>query len=155
MSSAEEARTKETATVLNKVATAAFPAEGLAPWMSDYNKQTNSVVVITKTIAAIAEELDRQVWMKEHPDEPVPEGEEAEEQIFDLSKLKGAAFMYGFGLNALASNIHNYAPSIDGKRTRQAIALAKANNPGVFSAQPDQKKRSLFDKILGKGKEKE
>lgn len=160
MSAAEEDRTKEAATVLNKVATAAYPAVGLAPWMSHYDKKTEAAIVLIKTIADGAEELDRQVWMMEHPDvepalaEKKEDEEEPEEEIFDISRQSGGAYMFGYCLNRLASNIHNYAPSIDGIRTKQAIALAKANNPGVAS-QPEQQKRSLFEKITGRGKEKE
>jgi hypothetical protein len=154
MSSAEDDRTKESATVLNKVATAAFPANGLAPWMSHYDKKMEAVIVGIKTIADVAEELERQVFLAGHPNgAPKPEGEE---ELFDLSKQQGAAYIMGFGLNRLASNMHNFAPSIDGMRTRQAIALAKANNPGVMS-QPGQgdQKRSIWDKLTGKGKEKD
>lgn len=164
MSAAEEDRTKEAATVLNKVATAAYPAVGLAPWMSHYDKKTEAAIVLIKTIADGAEELDRQVWMLDHPEVTLPpeesketekDGEETEdEEIFDISRQSGGAYMFGYCLNRLASNIHNYAPSIDGIRTKQAIALAKANNPGVAS-QPEQQKRSLFEKITGRGKEKE
>lgn len=155
-SSAEDDRTKESATVLNKVATAAFPAEGLAPWMSHYDKKTQAMIVGVKTIADVGEELDRQVWMKEHPEaekEAKTEGDEQVEEMFDTSKTTGAAYIFAYGLNRLAANMHNYAPSIDGIRTKQAIALAKANNPGVAAQPGEAKKRSLWDKITGKNKE--
>lgn len=155
--SAEEDRTKESATVLNKVATAAYPAESLAPWMSHYDKRTEALIVGVKTIADVGEELDRQVWMKEHPDIMVPEAEKepsTEEEVFDTSKLQGAAYIFAFGLNRLAANMHNYAPSIDGIRTKQAIALAKANNPGVAAMPDEPKKRSLWQQITRTGKDK-
>lgn len=156
--SAEEDRTKESATVLAKVSTAAFPAESLAPWMSHYDKKTQAVIVGTKTIADIAEELDRQEFMYLHPEEngkkeAAQESEDGE--MFDTSKLSGGAYMMAFCLNRLAINMHNFAPSVDGIRTRQAIALAKANNPGVAAQPNEKKKRSLFDKILGKNKAQE
>lgn len=151
--SAEEKRTEESATVLNKVATAAFPAEGLAPWMSHYDKRTEAMIVGIKTIADVGEELDRQVWMNEHPKEKAPPREDAEPETFDTSELKGAAYIFAYGLNRLASNMHNFAPSIDGIRTKQAIALARANNPGVAAQPGEPKKRSLFDKITGRNKE--
>jgi hypothetical protein len=154
MSSAEEDRTKESATVLNKVATAAYPAESLAPWMSHYDKRTEAVIVGVKTIADVAEELDRQIFMIKHPEAP-KEPVEGEELLFDTSKLRGGAYMMAFCLNRLAINMHNFAPSIDGMRTRQAIALAKANNPGVAAQPGEEKKRSMWEKMTGRGKEKD
>lgn len=148
MSSAEEDRTKESAAAISKVTTAAFPAEGLAPWMSHYDKKTEAVIVGVKTIADVSEELERQVWRVQHPKEEQPKKAEGDEpEMFDTTELEGAAYIFAFGLNRLASNMHNFAPSIEGMRTRQAIALAKANNPGV-AALPDQpKKRSLWEKM--------
>jgi hypothetical protein len=145
--SAEDDRTKESATVLNKVATAAYPALKLAPWMSHYDKRTQAVIVGTKTIADIVEEVDRQEWMFKHPEEEAPaKQEDGEEELFDTSKLSGAAYMTAFCLNSLASNMHNFAPSIDGMRTKQAIALAKANNPGMATA-TEEKKKSLWQRL--------
>lgn len=154
--SAEDDRTKENATVLAKVSTAAFPAEGLAPWMSHYDKKTEAVIVGTKTIADIVEEVSRQEWILDHPDAKPPEKLEGEE-IFDTSDLTGADYMTAYCLNRLAINMHNFAPSIDGMRTRQAIALAKANNPGMATQPGEEKKRSLWEKITfqGRGKEKQ
>jgi hypothetical protein len=146
--SAEEDRTKESATVLAKVSTAAFPAESLAPWMSHYDKKTQAVIVGVKTIADLVEEEARQEWMIRNPDaEKPPETDTPEERIFDTTKLSGADYMTAFALNRLAANMHNFAPSVDGMRTKQAIALAKANNPGV-AAQPDApQKKSLWQKL--------
>jgi hypothetical protein len=152
--SAEDDRTKETATVLNKVATAAYPAEGLAPWMSHYDKKTEAAIVGMKTIADIGEELDRQIWNRDHPDEPKDklngDGPLEEEEMFDTSRLTGAGYMFAFCCNALARNIHNYAPSVDGIRTKQAIALAKANNPGM-ATNAEEKKKSLWQKLTTMG----
>lgn len=155
-SGAEDDRTKESAAAISKVTTAAFPALGLAPWMSHYDKKTQAMIVGVKTVADVGEELDRQVWMKAHPEaekEAKAEDDDEVEEMFDSSKVQGAAYIFAFGLNALARNMHNYAPSIDGMRTKQAIALAKANNPGVAAQPGDPKKRSLWDKITGKNKE--
>lgn len=155
--SAEEDRTKETATVLNKVATAAFPAVGLAPWMSEYDKRTEAVIVGTKTLADISEEIDRRQWLSKNgnaKDKPESKAD-PDEPFFDVSLARGGSGMVAFCLNRLSANMHNYAPSIEGKRTRQAIALARANNPGVASLPAEGQKRSLFEKITGRGKEKE
>lgn len=187
--SAENQRTAEIATVMSKVATAAYPAVGLAPWMSDYDKRTEAAIVLIKTIADGAEELDRQVWMLSHPDQvasglPIaemmlldkiavlekggaakeqleslkaeldrvrqiraPKEEDEEEELFDLSKQSGGAYMFGFCLNQLAKNMHNYAPSIDGKRTKQAINLGKATNPGIATQPGEERKKSWAEKL--------
>ena len=154
--SAEDDRTKESATVLNKVATAAFPATGLAPWMSQYNKQTEAVIVGVKTVGDISKEIDRRQWMSNHPKQKPPESDaDPDEPAFDASKARGGSGMVAFCLNRLASNMHNYAPSVDGMRTRQAIALAKANNPGVATQPGAPEKRSLWQKLTMQGKDKE
>ena len=192
--SAEEDRIKENATTLAKVTTAVFPAHSLAPWMSHYDKRTEAVIVMAKTIGDVAEELERQKWLKNHPDEETYPGldgkaekaiaeleklgwnadadkkqmlvllktqlakkqddEELEEELFDLEKLNGADYMFAFCLNSMAKNMHNHAPSIDGIRTKQGIAMAKASNPGM-SVQPDQPKKSLFQRIKSIGQQKD
>ena len=153
--SSEDERTKENATVLAKVSTAAFPAVSLAPWMSHYDKRTEAVIVGTKTIADIVEEVSRQDWIIKNPSKKAPEAPQDGEDLFDTSQLRGADYMTAFCLNRLAINMHNYAPSIDGMRTRQAIALAKANNPGMATQPGEEKKRSMFEKLTFRGKEKD
>lgn len=146
--SAEDDRTKESATVLNKVATAAFPAVGLAPWMSEYDKRTEAVIVGTMTIADISHEVERRAYMTKHPNEKVEDADLDESAPgYDEAKARGGAGMIAFCLNRLASNMHNYAPSIGGIRTRQGIAFAKANNPGLATAPNEEKKRTLWQKM--------
>lgn len=148
----EEKRNEENASVLAKVSTAAFPVESLAPWMSDYDKKMEALIVGIRTVADVAEELDRQVWLLERGNKPKPKT--GEEDIFDPSELHGAAYIFAFGLNRLALNMHNHAPSIDGKRTRQAIALARANNPGIAGLPGEEKKQTAWEKIKSLGRSK-
>lgn len=140
--SAEDERTKESATALTKIVTSAYPEVNLAPWMSHYDKRTEAVIVGIRTIGDIAEEVDRRQWMTRNPSKKAaPSLADPDAPGFDASQARGGSGMVAFCLNRLASNMHNFAPSIDGMRTRQGIAWAKANNPGMATP-TDEKKKS-------------
>ena len=156
--SAEDDRTKESATALNKIVTSAYPEIGLAPWMSHYDKRTEAVIVGVHTIGDIAEEIDRRQWISKNPAKKAPPSvADPDEPGYDASQARGGSGMVAFCLNRLASNMHNFAPSIDGIRTRQGIAWAKANNPGMATTPGDEKKKSWAEKLHlpGSGKKAE
>jgi hypothetical protein len=82
----------EKSTVLMHVARALFPTVHLPPWMSIHPKHQAAVVAAMRTVADIAEELDRRRWLSDHPGEPLPpsEGGEAlgaDEMAAEMKKL--------------------------------------------------------------------
>jgi hypothetical protein len=103
------------------------------------------------------------LWLEKHPGEQLPsilvrgngrkteDAEEEGEPEFDANIVRGGPAMLAFCANALAQNIHDFAPSIDGLRTRQAIGLGGAVKSNITIQPPE--KRSLWQKIRGKGGE--
>lgn len=162
MSEDQQRRTDEQATVLKHAVTSAFPKSGLAPWMSILKEKQLAVVIALRTEADIAMELDRQAWMEANPEKPLPEEMKetdpipAEERLFDRGKVTGAAYMFGYCMERLAWNTHNMAPSLNGIGRVQALGFAKASAPVAVSTTPKPAQgRSLFERITGRGKEKE
>jgi hypothetical protein len=144
--------TREKATVLTHLARASFPADNLAPWMSILKERQAVVLAGMKTIGKIGKELDRRAWLDKHPGEELPEEEAEEEPEFLPERVRGPSGMFGFCVETLAQDIHNVAPSINGIGRKQAIGLGQAQKSGV-AVEPQ--KRTLWEKMTGKGKDKE
>jgi hypothetical protein len=149
MSQQDDGTNPEKATVLRHNALALFPADHLAPWMSDHKEKQAGLVAMSKAMGKMGIELDRRVWLDEHPGKPLPEGLQDEE--FAPDRVRGGAGMLGFCLVTLAQEFHDIAPSIDGKGRRQAMGISVAHGTAAVAQEP--KKRSIFEKLTGKNKE--
>lgn len=156
MSSETPDEAAEKSTVLKHVATAAFPEAHLAPWMSIHERQGAAVVSALKTVADIGLELDRRIWLDEHPGKKKPpkemeDAEMAADPEFDPARVRGAAGMFAYCAKSLAVHTHDVAPSIGGLGRKQAMSLGMAQKSGV-AVEP--KERSRWEKITGRGKDK-
>ena len=138
---------------VERAAKSAFPDQHLAPWMSVHIFKIMVSVAMMRTIARVAEKADRNRFRDEHPDEPLPEqmqdGEAKDarmEEEFDVDvHARGAAAAYAYGVNALAQELHDMAPSVGGLGRRQALAgwIGGANRSGtapIAEFEPSQKK---------------
>jgi hypothetical protein len=150
MSQETQEQLLEKAAALDRIGKALLPADKLSPWMGWYPKMAMlATVIFAKTTHEVAMELERQSWrlIKKRKFVRAPS---ADSDVFDTTELVGAAYMLGFCCNCLAKNVHNYLPSFQGLRARQAMSLGQAQKTGV-STEP--KKPGLFDRIFRRGKQ--
>ena len=153
MSEESDDEKAEKASLLDRGGKFLMPEAGLAPWGSFHKEQRLLVVIKLNTTAQIQKELRRQVWNLHHPAQPLQraEGDEPDPDIapFDETEFRGADSVVAYGLNMLATNIHNYAPSEKGLRVEQILKVLQAQKTGIAS---EPKKKTLWQKITGKNK---
>jgi hypothetical protein len=114
-------------------------------------KQTPAASVSPEKVEAIAAEITGlSKLLAEEDDED--EEEEDKGPLFDQTRVRGANGMFGFCMKTYAQYVHDLAPSEGGLRTKQAIAWGGSMRSGL-SIEP--KPRSLWEKVTGRGKEKE
>jgi hypothetical protein len=138
MSMAEEEEKEKAAAVVH-VTNAAFPQDHLAPWMGQLKDRQVFGLAVLKAIGINSERIDRHAWKDMHPKEKMPDGmkkaEEADAKLeddFDVDmNARGAAANYGQNIITFVQCVHDYSPSADGIRTRQAIAIAAAVKSGM------------------------
>ena len=144
--SLEEA--KEKATVLNHIAVSVLPENDLAPWMSQLKKPEIAIQIYMRTASDAMDMLGKEAWRLDHPEQAAKKDDDE----YDTEQADGAAWAYAFCAGKMAQHVHNLAPSEGGLRTRQAISFGMAQKSGVAL---EPKKRSAWEKITGRGKDKE
>lgn len=142
---------QERAAAIKHLVNAAFPADHLAPWMSVHEKQKIVMLAALRNIGDVGKELDRRVDMTRNPEKYQADKDDKE---FDITKIRGAAGMFAYCVNNFAAHVHDLAPSDGGLGRRQAVGGVIAQKAGIANAS-EPKKRSFFDKLTGKNKDKD